>query len=357
MSINSNECQYFPTCGGCKYLHLDRQEYRDRKIFGLQQLLLENEIDIKVAQCWIAPPNRRRVQLHVNNEDCLGFYQSNSKQIIKIEKCYVAHDNINRVIPQLQMLVKSIRSGTISKIQITDFDNATDLLFYLKKDLNLIEQQKITDFCKDHNVNASQILKSRLTNICQLSSNKITVNNIDLKLQSDVFLQASRGGLQKITQIINDFIDHSFDKKPSIVDLYSGFGLYSFAIVQKTKKLQLFEGSASMKELAISNIKNLSITSEVKASQRDLFKFPLSSIELNEFDLAIINPPRNGASSQVQQIADSKLEKLIYVSCNPKTFIRDYKIMQKSGFAIKEITAIDQFYSTDHFELVTILTR
>ena len=92
-------------------------------------------------------------------------------------------------------------------------------------------------------------------------------------------------------------------------------------------------------------------------NERDLFFTPLTALELKKYDCAIINPPRNGALPQVEQLAKSNVNKIIYVSCNPNSFARDIKILIESYFKLTNIIAIDQFYNTSHLELVAIFKR
>lgn len=358
MSQENIKCQYFVECGGCKYLDQDEDVYQKNKGRGLSDLFASNNIDLDISFKWIDSLDRRKVVLHIDKDNKMGYFKAGSKQVIAIDKCYVAQDEINKIIPHLQLLIKSISTGAIAKVQITNFDNSIDLLFFTNKELTFQQQQKIVEFSNRHQVNTGQLIHGQYSNIIQSKKNNIGLeNDINLDLDSNVFLQASTQGLSVITNKIRDFVVENFDKKLSVVDLYSGFGLYGFAISDLVNSLHLYEGSQSMSEIANRNIKSNSLSSNIKTHSRDLFNFPLSYGELKQYDLVIINPPRNGASNQIKEIAQSRVENLIYVSCNPKTFIRDYKIMQKSGFAIKSATAIDQFYSTDHFELVTILTR
>ena len=97
--------------------------------------------------------------------------------------------------------------------------------------------------------------------------------------------------------------------------------------------------------------------SKLKAEAEDLFSCPVVKRTLDKLDLAIINPPRNGASPQVLEIAKSTLKNVIYVSCNPESFTRDAKILIDSGFTITKLTALDQFYSTKHLELIAIFQK
>ena len=65
----------------------------------------------------------------------------------------------------------------------------------------------------------------------------------------------------------------------------------------------------------------------VTAQRRDLFRGPLSALELSGFDAIVFDPPRQGAEAQAREIAKSKCRNVIAVSCNAATFARDAALL------------------------------
>jgi 23S rRNA (uracil1939-C5)-methyltransferase len=95
----------------------------------------------------------------------------------------------------------------------------------------------------------------------------------------------------------------------------------------------------------------------VHVQTRDLFREPLTAAELGAFDLVVIDPPRAGAEAQSRQVAKSRLQRLVYVSCDPVTFARDAKILCGAGLNLSEVTPVDQFAWSRHVELVAAFSR
>lgn len=345
----NEKCEYFKDCGGCSYLDLSEVEYQKIKSQKLQKILDEAEIKIREGDFLWLLAKRRKLILQVGEKNKVGFFQKSSKNLVEIKSCYVACGQISSMIEKISLLMKNIEEDLISHIQITLFDNILDLVFFTKRKFNKSQNNKISEFAKLNKINASYSFKNEIEVIFIQEKNKIH----GLELSSDIFVQATKEGLEEIIKIIGK----NLVKNAKIADIYCGFGIYSFAIQNESSFIESFEGSLKMIELLAKNIATNSLKNKMKASHRDLFKFPVSWQELKEFDQAIINPPRNGATPQIKEIAASKLKNLIYVSCNPQSFLRDFLILKESGFKIKEIKAIDQFYSTDHFELVAVLTK
>jgi 23S rRNA (uracil1939-C5)-methyltransferase len=96
---------------------------------------------------------------------------------------------------------------------------------------------------------------------------------------------------------------------------------------------------------------------KVTSRSQDLFKEPVGKEELNSFDSAIIDPPRVGAEAQSRELAQSLIKRISSVSCNPKTFSRDAKILLDSGFKLDWVQPIDQFLWSSHIELVAQFSR
>jgi 23S rRNA (uracil1939-C5)-methyltransferase len=95
----------------------------------------------------------------------------------------------------------------------------------------------------------------------------------------------------------------------------------------------------------------------VKAEARDLFRRPLMPQELHDFDVAVFDPPRQGAEAQTKQLAASKIPVIVAVSCNTATFARDARMLIDSGYTIDSVTPVDQFRHTPHVELVARFLR
>ena len=77
-----------------------------------------------------------------------------------------------------------------------------------------------------------------------------------------------------------------------------------------------------------------------------------------EIDLIVIDPPRKGCdASLLNSIISKKIEKIIYVSCNPATLARDLRVLSDEGYEIKEISLFDMFPNTTHVECVVLMSK
>lgn len=76
------------------------------------------------------------------------------------------------------------------------------------------------------------------------------------------------------------------------------------------------------------------------------------------FDAVMLDPPRAGSTPEflegVVRLAPSRVA---YVSCNPKTQVRDLAILRAGGYRVERIVPVDMFPHTNHVETVCQLAR
>jgi len=95
-------------------------------------------------------------------------------------------------------------------------------------------------------------------------------------------------------------------------------------------------------------------------AEKAFIQTPEIKDKLHKLGLVIIDPPRDGLHKNVvQMICDLKREsdfKLLYISCNPVTMVRDIELLIQGWFTIKEIQPVDMFPQTHHIECIWVLT-
>ena len=74
-------------------------------------------------------------------------------------------------------------------------------------------------------------------------------------------------------------------------------------------------------------------------------------------DVVIMDPPRKGVELQVLNYLQKKrVKKIIYVSCNPATLVKNLNHLQKE-YVIRYIQPVDMFPQTANVESVVCLER
>jgi 23S rRNA (uracil1939-C5)-methyltransferase len=344
--MEQNLCKYFNNCGGCQIQGLNRQEYFDKKLNNLKQILDTKNITYENLEPLLIFPIgiRRRANLKIDFGCNIGFYKKNSNDVVAIKNCQMLDFEINNIIKYLPLIFKTFVKRSDGNILITKVENGITLDF---ENINItpLDLPKLKKFAEKFNIiriaNRNEILYENQTPF-------IVFNDIKVPYSSNSFLQPSQNGENAITETIKKFIGSN--KLGKVADLFCGLGIFSFYLKDIAEQIYSFDCD----EDAIRQINKISKQHNLKINAKsvDLFTHPLSSEKLNQFDLIVLDPPRDGAKVQIEKIVKSSVKNIIYVSCNPITFVRDCRILLDNGYKIRTIQPIDQFANTNHLELV-----
>ncbi|MCX7739375.1 MAG: class I SAM-dependent RNA methyltransferase, partial [Hydrogenothermaceae bacterium] len=102
---------------------------------------------------------------------------------------------------------------------------------------------------------------------------------------------------------------------------------------------------------ALLNIKDFgNITYLCEKTEETLFKNDING------DVIVLDPPRVGCMKEVlEAIADKRIRKVIYVSCEPSTLARDLKYLKQRGYKLIEVQPVDMFPQTYHIENIALM--
>ena len=73
-------------------------------------------------------------------------------------------------------------------------------------------------------------------------------------------------------------------------------------------------------------------------------------------DVVLMDPPRAGSSEAfLDALAALGPSRVVYISCNPRTHVRDIAYLQKRGYRLRVVQPVDMFPHTDHIESIAQL--
>ncbi|MEP4434412.1 MAG: RNA methyltransferase, partial [Hyphomicrobiales bacterium] len=166
------------------------------------------------------------------------------------------------------------------------------------------------------------------------------------------FLQASYEAETALAQIAVSFLK---DCK-ACADLFCGIGTFTLPLAKFATVFAVESEQAALNALKKTASKTRKIKN-IRTLRRDLFKHPISHMELKKIDGVLFDPPRAGASAQCHQIVKSGVSRVSAVSCNPVSFARDARILIDGGFKMTNLQPVDQFLWSHHIELAATFER
>ena len=145
-------------------------------------------------------------------------------------------------------------------------------------------------------------------------------------------------------------------KNDVVFDLYCGIGtigIFASKYVKKVYGIEIVEEAVKMaKENAQNN--NVSNT-EFFAGNVEIVLDDLINNKGLKADVVMFDPPRKGLDKKsIDNILNIRPKKIVYISCNPATLIRDLADFENE-YDIKTIIPVDMFPFTSHVECVATL--
>ncbi len=182
---------------------------------------------------------------------------------------------------------------------------------------------------------------------------KEKIEDITFEIGPRCFFQINVPMAKQITEDLKQSLKLSGAE--TIADLYSGIGTFGLTLAKQVRHVFTVEKERENLFFLRRNIENNrigNITVCPGASEKWI-----SRILKKKIDILLVDPPRRGIGDFIcGQITKNPPEKLVYISCNPATLIRDMKLLLES-YTLSDITAYDFFPHTPHIETCSILTR
>lgn len=376
--MQNNNCQQ---CGGCFFRNLSEQEYRQNKIEDFKKIiaLVKEGTPIFDAPVFIKDGNRRRADmafLFNKKQLKLGFNEARSHNLVDITICPMLDSQLNEIINPLRTFLEEFCSLPLKvknkkkkfdtlyiqegSIQLLSADNGIDILLKLPLEPSLEHRFVTADF-----VNSQEgvcrlswsVANNTPETIVEKRSPELYIAKQVVEVPQGVFLQASKAAETAMIEIVLNYMGDTTGK---VADLFCGLGTFTYPLAQ-IKGSEIIAADSSAASLkGLQKALNRNQIHNVKVVNRNLFKNPFDAIDMKGIHALVIDPPRAGAHEQCREIANlassDKPVKIIFISCNPKTFVYDAEQLIRAGYVFERVTLIDQFVYSKHQELIALFT-
>ncbi|MGB0684138.1 MAG: class I SAM-dependent RNA methyltransferase [Magnetovibrionaceae bacterium] len=352
-------CPHAAACGGCQLQHVNTEAQT-----GFKQGLIEDALakrglgDVSVGPLIIIPAGeRRRLDLGIK-AGRLGLKARRSHLLVEIEDCLLQR-------PKLRALIQPLR-GIVSKdwgegrILLTEADNGIDMLVTSPLDPDLALREALAAFAADQGITRLSWRRSDRETpepMIVLANPTLALSEATITLPPGPFLQASRKAEDTLVAKALELAGPPPKKSARALDLFAGIGPFALALARAKWSVLAVEVNEpalrALKKAAGSSALGGRITTET----RDLDRRSLEPAELKTADLALFDPSRAGAAAQAEHLAVSSIPTIIAVSCNPKTFARDARILVDGGYRLEAVTPVDAFVHSAHVEVIAKLCR
>ena len=374
-------CDVAEICGGCPRRMLSPEEYRRQKTEEFAKILAPLGAELRLGiPVFIADGTRRRASLAFSfhrGKLCLGFNQKRSDILVDIAACPLLTPRLNAVLPDIRQLLSAvcavplqIRKGkkiqtqnlTSGDVWLCEVANGIDVVLEYDAPLELSHRMILFEQTQTMPGIIRLSHRRRVTEAAEPIIEKarpcVKLGGVDVYIPAGTFLQPSLAGEQALTELVRTYLD---DTQGKIADLFCGVGTFSYVLAQNIKnKITAADSSRELLK-GFRETVNANRIPNIDIINRNLFKYPFDAAELEGFSAVVLDPPRAGAAAQTALLAamppTKRPQKIIMVSCNPRTFVNDAQTLLSGSWSCREVTMVDQFVYSDHSELVALFTN
>lgn len=359
-------CPYVSECGGCPWMPLNysaQLDWKRRMASGQMEHL--GGISAEVSPAAASPLEygyRTRVRLKVSAEGGtfrVGYCRPKSHQIVEIEKCAVACESINKMIPEIRAYMAGAPkiSALVNTVKLEAAwppgkGRATlDCAGEVPADW----LAGLLGACPSAGGVAAICGRGSVTTLGDTGLDMEIGGGMTLKFGPALFSQVNPAAnlvlIEKVLRL------SSLGAGKSGLDLFCGAGNLTFPLARTGARMTGVEFSGAATDAARLNAERLGfgdaefIRGDAGKTARAMAK------EGRRFDAVVMDPPRGGAAGFAKALSLLAVERIVYVSCYPPTLARDAAEMTVEGFSLAALEPLDMFPQTAHVESVALFVR
>ena len=380
-SVDMKKCPISDKCGSCHYINIPYEEQLSKKKEYCLSLLQEtrlSKIKVRDVQGMSNPYHyRNKIIVSFNQKYQYGFYEEESHKIIPYQKCLLHEEESDLIIQKIQSLLKKYKVsiydeksgyGLVRHILIRRAVKTNQTMVVLVCNEGVFKGSK--NFCNELIRNFPSIktvvlnVNKRKTSIVLGQEEKVLYGKgfivdklcgLSFKISSRSFYQVNHDQCERLYQMALSLLKITGNEV--VVDAYCGIGTIGMVLAGKVKEVIGVENNKAAVEDARNNAKYNEINN-ISFVCEDATDYLVRSADMKQkVDIVIMDPPRNGSSIEFKE-AIQKLspKQVLYISCEPKTLVRDMEYFKKLGYEAEMMYPYDMFPQTKHIECVTLLS-
>lgn len=378
------DCTTYKRCGGCDLRHIKYEETLKMKQNAVQSLVnktLKTKIEVQNTLGMEKPYNYRNkaqypVGIDKEEQPVIGVFANRTHEIIPIKECLIQNKKSqelakfilnfiieNKISIYDEKTLKGLIRHIVTKIGIRTNEIMCIIVINGKtipKEKELVSKitekfPEVKTIVKNINMkNTNVIMGKENINLYGDGYIKDKLGEYTFKISPHSFYQVNPIQAEKLYNLAVE--SAKISKNDTVFDLYCGIGTISLFIAKYAKKVIgieiVEEAVADAKENAkINRVEN----AEFIAGDVEVILDKLINADGIIPDIIMVDPPRKGLDNKsIENILKIAPKKVIYISCNPATLVRDLSKLEEK-YEIDMIRPVDMFPFSKHCEVLTTL--
>lgn len=271
---------------------------------------------------------RTRVRLAANNDGRAGLRRHRSHEVVVVDDCPVAHPDLGlaRVLarcwpPGAEVLVTA-GDGRTPTVQVSHVSSTGE--------------------------------SAPVEHVSGPARRREKADGRTWSVSGSGFWQVHPGAADALVGAVRD----ALHPRPgeSILDLYSGVGLFAGALARDVGSAGHVVAVESAAQAVADARRNVHDLAWVRLVSQRVDRYLRQGSAVSSADLVVLDPPRSGAGAGVcRAVAQRRPRRIAYVACDPAALARDLRTFADVGYEMSRLRAFDMFPMTHHVECVVTL--
>ena len=376
-----SDCPYYEQCGGCTISHVDYEtqlKFKKKHIDDCLERIagVDSRVEDIISDKSHQYGYRNKISFpvrKVKGKAALCMFEKETGSYFEVRKCLLADEKMNFLMEKISHWIKEEKitpynsrehTGYLRRVIIRKASDRylINLIINSRKEM---KSEYLSDLCSgcdflsgityscntrrgdDQIVDGTYLLAGE-------ENLEEVYDDLHFSVSSESFAQVNKLIAEKLYRRAIDI--SGVGKEDDAVDLYCGIGTISLLLSRQAGHVLGVEVVEKAVRDAVSNsekngIENVSfLCSTVEKAFPEIMK--------NHYPKAVfLDPPRKGCDEKtLQSIIENRIEKVVYISCNPSTLARDIKVLKES-YHVEKVIMADMFPNTMHVETVVALSH
>lgn len=348
-------CPYFGTCGGCQWQHLDyeHQVLNKREIYSRAI----NEIHCRELLPLTKSPRefgyRRRTRMHWENTEkelCLGYFRGRSKILLNISQCPLLVDSLQKGIEHCRPILQKLPCSRGTLVGLTSATGEVHISIRIESGQWIESEQMWSELIGLPIIGGQIQSGSKVIQIGKASVDLNPTSSPSLYGSAMAFAQANSEQEQLLRHRVAQWAEVD---NARVLEIFAGIGNLTTQLTKGSSEVVAVESSPESAKLLQKNSANMDGLVQVIAQDAEDTLQQLVRHQ-EQFDVVVLDPPREGCAAILPYVARLHVKRLVYVSCDPMTLARDAMLLRKLGFNPLMTQAQDMMPQTFHIESITL---
>ena len=362
----ASDCPVSGRCGGCAYRHISYSyELELKRGYVLQAFRKAGIFDAEVGSVLHTGEicgYRNKIQLPVSPDTAeAGYYARRSHEIVVCDNCRLQSPVFQPLLSAVQAYLRKYRIRQVRHIYMRHAKGTGEIMVCpVSRTARLPHTDELVGTLTALNPD----VKSVLLNINPDETNVILGKTL-VPLLGDGSITDILCGLRfrisplSFYQVNHDAAELLYREAvrrvaeinpQTVADLYCGAGTIGLTAAKALPGIRL-KGV----EIVPDAVRNAQYNAALNDIRNASFLCADSvSAEVEGMDCVILDPPRKGCSAELlRKMADERVRRIVYVSCNADTLARDSAFLLANGYRMADALPVDMFPRTGSVECVT----